>query len=218
VIRYDDARINMIEGQLRPSKVVDERLLDALSRIRRELFVPAPLRAVAYVDDELPVGGARYLMKPIVAARLLQAAAAQPKDVAMVVGAGVGYEAAVLSLLVRTVIALEADPELARVGRSALVDHGIAGVVYVEAPLAAGCRQRAPYDVIVFAGAAAEVPREVGAQLAEGGRMAVVLRRHNGVGRATLATRTGGVLAQRVLFDAAVPLLPGFAAKPGFVL
>ena len=218
MIRYDDARINMIEGQLRPSKVVDERLLDALSRIRRELFVPAPLRAVAYVDDELPVGGARYLMKPIVAARLLQAAAAQPKDVAMVVGAGVGYEAAVLSLLVRTVIALEADPELARVGRSALVDHGIAGVVYVEAPLAAGCRQRAPYDVIVFAGAAAEVPREVGAQLAEGGRMAVVLRRHNGVGRATLATRTGGVLAQRVLFDAAVPLLPGFAAKPGFVL
>jgi protein-L-isoaspartate(D-aspartate) O-methyltransferase len=225
VIRYEDARLNMIEGQLRPNKVTDERLIGAINRVRRELFVPPALRGMAYVDDDLPLGGSsgggggRYLMQPMVAARLLQAAAPQPKDVAMVVGAGVGYEAAVLSLLVRSVIALEADPDLARIGRSALVDHRIATVTYVEAPLAAGCRQRAPYDVILFGGAAAAdtVPPDIAAQLAEGGRLAVVLRRHDSIGRATLATRTGGALAQRVIFDATTPLLPGFTAKPGFV-
>lgn len=214
---HDNARLNMIENQLRPNKVTDARVLDAFARIRRELFVPPVLRGVAYVDDDLPLGGGRSLMQPMVAARLLQAAAVQPKDAALVVGAGVGYEAALLSLLARGVVALEENPELARTGRSALVDHRIASVSCIEAPLAAGHRQRAPYNVILFAGAAAAVPSEIEGQLAEGGRIAVVLRPHDGVGRATLTTRTGGVLAHRVIFDAGTPLLPGFDATPGFV-
>jgi protein-L-isoaspartate(D-aspartate) O-methyltransferase len=207
----------MIQGQLRPNKVTDERLIDALRRIRRELFVPTPLHGLAYVDDDLPLGGGRSLMKPLVAARLLQALMPQPKDIAMVVAAGVGYEAAVLSLMVRSVVAVEADPELARLGRAALVEHQIAGVSYVEAPVSAGHRQRAPYDVILIDGAIDAIPAEISGQLADGGRLAVVLRRHGGVGRAALVTRTGGMLAQRFIFDAAAPVLPGFAVQPGFV-
>jgi protein-L-isoaspartate(D-aspartate) O-methyltransferase len=213
----DEARLKMIESQLRPNKVTDERVLDAFARIRRELFVPPALRGVAYVDDDLPLGGGRHLMEPMVAARLLQAASVQPKDVALVVGAAVGYEAALLSLLGRSVVALEEHPDLARLGRSALVDHRIASVSYVEAPLAAGHRQRAPYNVILFAGAVGKNPPEIEGQIAEGGLFSVVLRPHEGVGRATLITRTGGVLAPRVIFDAGTPLLPGFDAKPGFV-
>ena len=111
-------------------------MLDAFLRLQRELFVPPGLRGVAYIDEDLPVGRARaLLMEPMVAARLLQALAVQPKDIALVVGAGVGYEAAALGLLARSVIALEEDPQLARLGRSALVDHQIASVSYVEAPL-----------------------------------------------------------------------------------
>ena len=211
------ARLKMIEGQLRPNKVTDERVLDAFARIRRELFVPEALRGVAYIDDDLPLGGGRFLMQPMVAARLLQAMAVEPKDTALVVGAGVGYEAALLSLLARSVVALEADAALARIGRSALVDHRISSVGYVEAPLALGHRPRAPYDVILFAGAIAEIPAEIKAQLAGGGRLAAVLRPVPGPGRATLTTRTGEGLAQRVIFDAATPPLPGFVAKPGFV-
>jgi protein-L-isoaspartate(D-aspartate) O-methyltransferase len=214
---HETARAKMIESQLRPNKVTDERLIEAFSRLRRELFVPEPLRGVAYVDEDLPLGRGRYLIEPMVAARLLQALMPDRKETALVVGAGVGYEAALLAPLTRSVIALEADEELARLGRAALVDHRIASVVYVEAPLAAGHRQRAPYDVILFGGAIAEIPSEVAAQLAEGGRMAAVLRPGAGLGRATLTTRTGGVLAQRVIFDAATPLLPGFAPKPVFV-
>lgn len=214
----DEVRQNMIDNQLRANKVQDDRVLDAFLRLERELFVPTTLRGVAYIDEDLPVAPGRYLMEPMVAARLLQTLAPQPRDTALVVGAGVGYEAAALGLLARGVIALEEDPQLARIGRSALVDHRIASVTYVEAPLNAGHRARAPYDVILFGGAVAAIPNEISAQLAESGRMGVVLREPGSpLGRATLTTRTGAVLAQRVIFDAATPLLPGFAAEPGFV-
>ncbi|HEV8680451.1 MAG TPA: protein-L-isoaspartate O-methyltransferase [Stellaceae bacterium] len=214
---YDAARVKMIESQLRPNKVTDGRVIGAFMRIRRELFLPEKLHGLAYVDDDLPLGGGRHLMQPMVAARLLQAAMVEPKHTALVVGAGVGYEAALLSVLARNVVALEDNDELARIGRSALVDHRIASVGYVEAPLHLGYRQRSPYDVILFGGAVAAIPAEITGQLAEGGHLVVVLRPHPCLGRATLITRTGEGLAQRVMFDAATRLLPGFVAKPGFV-
>jgi protein-L-isoaspartate(D-aspartate) O-methyltransferase len=207
----------MIEGQLRPNKVTDNRVLEAFAEIRRELFVPQHLRGAAYTDEDLPLGGGRYLMEPMVVARLLQAAAIDRKQQAMVVGAGVGYEAAVISRLGRGVSAVEDVEDLARAGRADLVEHQIATVTYVEEPPRQGHSARAPYDVIFFGGAVAEIPEEISSQLGEGGRMAAVLRTGPGMGRATLITRTGGVLAHRVIFDAATPLLPGFEPRSGFV-
>lgn len=214
---YDAARANMIERQLQPNKVADERVINAFASIRRELFVPAALRPIAYSDGDLPLGNGRYLMAPMVAARLLQAAEVARGDTALVVGAGVGYEAALIALLGRSVVALESDAELARQGRAALVEHRIASVNFVEGTQPQGGRSRSAYEVILFAGAVAEVPAEISGQLAEGGRMVAVIKPNEGLGRATLTTRTGGVLAGRVMFDAATPLLPGFARKPAFV-
>ena len=207
----------MIESQIRTNKVTDERVLAAIAKIPRELFVPERLKSVAYVDDDLPLGGGRYLMEPMVAARLLQAATVERADITLVVGSGAGYEAAVLAQLARSVVALEEDPEIARRARNALVDLGIAAVSVVEGPLASGHRPRAPYDVILFGGAVAEVPNEIVAQLSEGGRLVAVVKAAGGIGRATLTIRTGGLIARRVMFDAATPLLPGFQPKPAFV-
>jgi protein-L-isoaspartate(D-aspartate) O-methyltransferase len=216
---FDAARTHMIESQIRPNKVTDERLLEALGRIRRELFVPEPLRSVAYIDEDLAIGRGRYLMEPMVAARLIQAAALQRTDMALVVGAGTGYEAAVISRLARAVVALEEDEDLARLARAALIEESIASVSVVEGPLRLGNRQRAPYDVILFGGAVAELPSEVVGQLSEGGRLVAVLKPEGAaIGRATLATRTGSVVARRVIFDAAISLLPGLEPTPAFVL
>jgi protein-L-isoaspartate(D-aspartate) O-methyltransferase len=214
---YRAARTHMIESQLRPGKVIDARVLGAFAGIRRELFVPEHLRAVAYVDEDLPLGRGRYLMDPMVAARLLQAAAIEHTDTVLIIGTGRGCEAALTAALARNVVALEENPELARCARDALVEHSIASVSVVEGPLPLGYRPRGPYDVILFCGAVVEVPPEVDSQLDEGGRLLAVVKSANGIGRAILRTRTGGVVAQRVLFDAATPLLPGFAPKPGFV-
>jgi len=215
--RFEAARTHMIESQLRPNKVTDERVLRAFGRLRRELFVPEALRAVAYIDEDLPLGRDRYLMEPMVLGRLLQAAATHPNDTALVIGSGTGCESALVALLARTVVSLEEDPDLARLARAALVEHSIASVTVVEEPLSRGYRQRAPYDVILFCGSVAEVPSEIDAQLAEGGRLLAVVKPASGIGRAALMTRVGGVLARRLLFDAATPPLPGFAAKPAFV-
>ena len=213
---FEVARSHMIESQLRPNKVTDDRVLNAFASIKRELFVPEHLRPVAYIDEDLPLGGGRYLMQPMVAARLLQAAAIARTEAALIVGAGTGYEAALTAMLARNVLALEQDPDLARHARTALVEHAIASVTVVEGPLHEGYRPRAPYDVILFGGAVAETTQDINAQLAEGGRLLAVIKPVNGVGRATMATRTGGVLAQRVIFGAATPLLPGFVPKPAF--
>ena len=210
------ARQRMIEGQLRPNKVTDERVLAAFARIRRELFVPEALRAAAYVDEDLPLGGGRFVMEPMVAARLIQALDPERLDTALVVGAGTGYEAALLGVMVRAVVALEEDAQLARSARAALVEEGIAAVNVVEGPPEAGWRARAPYNLVLFGGAVAEPPEEIIAQLADGGRLAAVVR-NSIVGRATLLVRTGGVTSRRVLFDAGTPVLSGFAARPAFV-
>jgi protein-L-isoaspartate(D-aspartate) O-methyltransferase len=206
----------MLESQLRPNKVTDDRVLNAFASVRRELFVPEHLRPVAYIDEDLPLCGGRYLMEPMVAARLLQAAAIARTEAALIVGAGTGYEAALIAMLARNVLALEEDPELARHARTALVEHAIVSVSVVEGPLRDGYRPRAPYDVILFGGAVVETPPEIAAQLADGGRLLAVVKPANAMGRATLMTRTGGVLARRVIFDAATPVLPGFAPKPAF--
>ena len=213
---FGAARAHMIESQLRPNKVIDARVLDAFGGIRRELFVPDHLRVVAYIDEDLPLGGGRYLMEPMVVARLLQAAQIERTDKVLIIGAGTGYEAALAAALARSVIALEEDPELARRARAALVEHFIASVSVVEGPLPQGYRPRAPYDVVLFCGAVADVPSEIDTQLAEGGRVLAVVKSANRIGRATLWARTGGVMARRVLFDAATPLLPGFSPKPAF--
>jgi protein-L-isoaspartate(D-aspartate) O-methyltransferase len=213
---FEAARAHMIESQLRPNKVRDARVLAAFAAIRRELFVPEHLRPVAYTDKDLPLGANRFLMEPAIAARLLQSAAIELNDAVLVVGAGSGYEAALAARLARSVVALEEERDLARRARAALVEHSIASVSVVEGPLSVGYPSRAPYDVIFFCGAVADVPSQIAAQLAEGGRLLTVIRPANAVGRAMLTTRTGGVLARRILFDAATHLLPGFSPKPAF--
>jgi protein-L-isoaspartate(D-aspartate) O-methyltransferase len=214
---FGAARAHMIESQLQPNKVIDARVLGAFAGIRRELFAPEHLRVVAYIDEDLPLGGGRYLMEPMVVARLLQAAMIERTDTVLIIGAGTGYEAALAAMLARSVVALEEQPELARRARAALVDHSIASVSVVEGPLPQGYRPRAPYDVVLLCGAIVELPSEIDSQLAEGGRLLAIVKSGSGIGRATLRTRTGGVVAQRVLFDAATPLLPGFSPKPAFV-
>src|SRR5262249_10377274 len=132
---YAAARRNMVESQLRPNKVTDAAVLDAMATLPRERFAPEAMRSVAYVDEDIPVGRGRFLMEPMVLARLLQLASVSPGDAALVVGAATGYTAAVLARLAGRVIVLESDPQLAAHARDTLASLGIGNVVIVEGPL-----------------------------------------------------------------------------------
>lgn len=215
-MNFAAARRNMIESQLRTNRVTDEAVLAAFEFVPREQFAPPAKRSVAYVDDDLEVAPGRWLMEPMVLARLIQAAEVRPADVALVVGCGSGYCCAVLARLGNTVVAVECEPKLASQAAETLAGLSIDNVVFVEGRLTEGHSGHAPYDVIVIDGAVEEVPEAIQNQLSEGGRLVTVLSR-GPVGRAILMTRRNGVVSSRVLFDAAVPLLPGFAREPGFV-
>ncbi len=215
---FAGARRSMVENQLRTNRITDSAILDAMGRLPRESFVPESLAGIAYVDEDLPLGGGRFLMEPLALASLLQEATISADDAALVVGAGVGYEAAVLAAVAGSIVAVESDPGLADRAAKTLTRLGIDNVEIVRRPLAEGCPERGPYDVILLGGAVAEVPTSLSEQLAEGGRLVGVVRRaEQHVGKGTVVSRIHGIVCSREAFDSAIPWLTGFEPKLGFV-
>ena len=211
------ARHNMVECQIRTNKVTNGRLIDAMDDVPRESFVPKQLRGVAYVDEDLKLAPGRYLMEPLVLARLLQTATVSEEDVALDVGCGSGYSCAVLGRLAGTVVGLEPDAELAEQASQTLSAVGADNVIIVSGRVAEGYSRQGPYDVILLSGGVPFVPPPLFGQLAEGGRMVAVVRgRGEAVGRATLWLKLRGEISRRVVFDAAVPPLPGIEAEAVF--
>jgi protein-L-isoaspartate(D-aspartate) O-methyltransferase len=217
MIDYAAQRLAMVESQLRTNRVMDEAILEAFLAVPRERFVPPALSGIAYVDDDLPIGAGRYLMEPMVLARLLQLAAIGNAESVLEIGCATGYGTALLARLARQVVAVESDRSLAGQAVTRLRELGVTNAAIVEGPLTEGYAARAPYDVILFEGAVARLPETITNQLVEGGRLLCVLQEGGGMGRAHILTRIGGLLSRRAAFDAAVPLLPGFQAEPSFV-
>ncbi len=221
---YEAARVNMVEGQVKPNRVTDEALLAAMLAVPRERFVPEALRGIAHVDEALPLGRGRFLVEPMITGRLLQEAEVTRGHRVLVVGAGTGYTAAVLARLGAQTVALEEDRILADQAREALADTATSGVMLVEGPLTSGWAASAPYDVIIVDGAVAAMPQPILEQIAEGGRLATIVasgggpaaRYGYGVGRGTVFSRVAGTIVQRPIFDASTPFLPGFEPKPTF--
>ena len=214
-IDFPAARDNMVKNQIRPNQVTDHRVISAMSEVPREPFVPESLRGIAYVDEDLALANARYLMEPLVLARLIQAAMVRPTDVVLDIGCATGYSSAVLARLANTVVALEYDRALAATATETLTRLGIETVAVVEGPLADGYAEQGPYDAILFSGAVPEVPGPICDQLAEDGRLVAVISGER-IGKGISITRRKGLLSRIELFEAATPILPGFERQPAF--
>jgi protein-L-isoaspartate(D-aspartate) O-methyltransferase len=211
-------RRNMIESQIRTNQVTDGAVLAAFAEIPREAFVPAQLAGVSYIDESVPLGSGRYLVEPMVSARLVQALDIQPTDKALVVGTCTGYMAAILARLAAKVVTLESDTALAAQASKNLRTLAADNVNVELGSLPNGHTLGAPYDVILCDGAIAQVPNALRDQLKEGGRFAAVITRADGAaGQGVIMLKSGGTLSKRVLFDAVTPLLPGCGPQPAFV-
>ena len=210
------ARQNMVDCQILPNRVDDQRIVEALLKNPREKFVPDNLTGIAYVDEIVPLGGQRYVMEAMVVARLLQTAALNAEDVALSIGCGTGYATAVLAQIVDTVVAVEPDKGLAQKANENLAAIGLDNVAVVEGKLEDGNIEQGPYNVIFFDGAVQTVPDAICDQLAEGGRLVAIVAGER-VGKAYLFSRFGGVISKREVFDAGTPLLPGFRKQKSFV-
>ena len=209
------ARHLMVETQVRPNDVTDPAILAAMRALPREAFVPSALRQLAYSDTDLEVAPGRALMRVRDLSKLIQSVAPRPTDKALEIAGATGYGAAILASCCREAVLLEPNPELNFAAVAAFGACGVARVQTASTEIAGGWPDLAPYDVIILNGAAEIVPEPWLAQLAEGGRLGVIVR-SGPMGQARIYTRVKGVISYRVAFDAAPPLAPGLAAAVRF--
>ena len=212
---YHDARINMVNGQVRPNKVYDPRIIEAMRTLPRERFVPPHLASVAYVDEDVQLGRGRVLMEPLVIARLIETARVLNGERALVVGAGTGYGAAVLAACGARVTALEDDEALLAIARRVLPEVS-PEVELVASPVKEG--RPGPWAVVLIQGAVRAIPESFAALVQrDGGRLVTVLAPAGGMGHGVLAEHAGpGHLRARPEFDCATSLLPQFEPAPAF--
>ena len=218
---FELQRVNMVESQIRPSDITDRRIMRAMLALPREAFAAADTRALAYMDQHLPVGprgsgpGRRALLSPRVLARLLQLAEIEAGDRVLELGTASGYGAAVMARMAKTVVALDADAGLAAIARGNMAELAIGNVEVVTGPLATGWRAEAPYAAILVAGMVPEIGAGLLDQLQDGGRLAAVVGT-GGIGQVMQWRRIGSTYAARRVAEAGAPGLPGFERVPGF--
>jgi protein-L-isoaspartate(D-aspartate) O-methyltransferase len=211
------ARRNMVDGQLRPNRVTNAQLLAAVGELPRERFLPDAVRSIAYADGDVPLGNGRFLMEPMVLARLIQTLQPRGEDRGLVVASGRGYGAALLGRLVKSVTAVESDPMLASAADQTIKALGLGNVTQIVGKLEDGAPGAAPFDIVLIEGAVRQIPQAILDQLAEGGRLVTILAGLPGaLGVAQLVVKEGGVTSGRPLFDAGTPVLAGFAPPARF--
>ena len=213
------ARDRMVDGQVRPNKVIDARVIRAMRTLPRERFLPAGLASLAYADEDVALPRGRALMEPMVLARLVQALRVREGESALVVGAGSGYGSAVLAMCGARVVALEEDAGLLELARAALPATA-PGVVLVEGSLVDGWGSGGPFDLVLIEGGVREIPAGLAGHLTAGGRLATVVMGDGGVGSGVLAeaVMAGGVarLRSRAFFSCATPVLTPLLARVAF--
>ena len=222
MVEFAEQRLNMVESQVRPSDLTDRRITTGMLAVAREAYLPADLQSVAYSDGELSLDGidgakaGRSALAPRTVAQMLQLLELDAQDIVLLVGAGAGYEAALLSSIVQTVVGIEADPALAKWAETALQNQDIGNAAIVESALELGYAGEGPYDAILINGGVDDVPDGLLDQLKDGGRL-VAVRRSQDLTRLVRWQRIGEQYSQTEYAVVAAPVLPAFARKPAFV-
>ena len=216
-LQFAHSRKNMVDCQLRPNKVTDERVLTAFETLPREEFVPRNQRAIAYVDEDLPLPGGRSMMEPMVLSRIVQALDVQQHHSVLVVGGSTGYATAIMACLADSVISIETRTQLVEKSQETLVACGLDNAVAIKGRLTDGFAKEAPYHRILIEGSVETVPDTLLGQLSADGMLAAIWRpADHPVGVASIWTRAGTGFVRKPLFDAQVPLLDEFRAKREF--
>lgn len=214
---YAARREIMVDTQVRPSDVTKFPIIDAMLRVPREDFVPAEQREAAYVGENLPLGGGRVMLEPRTVAKMLDALNVTGAELVLVIGAGLGYTPAILARIAEAVVAVEDDEARASEAQGNLSDVGADNAIVHAGPLADGAAQHGPYDAILIEGGVERVPDALLAQLKEGGRIAALFL-DGQLGTVRIGYKIDGAVSWRYAFNAAAPVLPGFAAEKAFEL
>lgn len=213
---FELARRNMVASQVLVNKVNDPLVIDAISQVPREKFLPVARQNLAYLDQDLELSTGRWLMQPMVAARLIQLADLKAQDNVLVLPCGGGYMSVLISKIVESVVSIEEDEMVYSSVSKTISQLAPDNVVVINSPVKEGCSAESPFDVIFFDGGVEEIPDNIQHQLADKGRLVAVFN-DGKVGRATIIERYGDAFGKRVEFDVRIPTLPEFKVKNTFL-
>jgi protein-L-isoaspartate(D-aspartate) O-methyltransferase len=212
---YAAAREMMVDCQVRPSDVTRYGIVDSMLTVPRERFVPPSKRSVAYAGEAVEMASGRWLLDPRVFAKMVDSAEIEPSDAVLDIASGLGYSSAVLSPLCRAVISVESDEAMAKSAEETLSSLSCDNVAVLTGELAEGAPSEAPFEVIMIQGGVADVPQALFDQLADRGRLVAVWMSGD-FGQVRVSTKSGTSISHRWVFDAAAPILPGFAKQAAF--
>lgn len=215
-MNYDKARFNMVEQQIRPWDVLDDDVLDSMMTVKREEFVPASARALAFAETEIPLGCGQVMLAPIIEGKVLQALKLNKTDSVLEVGAGSGYFAALLATRCEWVRTMEIHGELVDLATNNLARNGIENVIVAQGNGLSGWAERAPYDLIVLSGGVPYVPQALLEQLKVGGRLFAFVGEKPLMKARVLTCVAEGQFRSEDVFETVVPMLEGIAPQDGF--
>ena len=214
---FSARRTTMVDTQIRPADVTKFPIIDAMLKVRREMFVPDNLHETAYADAILNIGFGRCILEPRTFAKMLDAVDIQGNELVLDVGCGFGYSSAVIGKFAEAVVALEENEFIAREAETALASEGCLNAAVIQGQLHDGAEQHAPFDVIMIEGAVDEIPAALVAQLAESGRMVAVFN-EKGQGVVRVGYKKDGRISWRFTCNAYAPVLNGFEKARAFKL
>jgi protein-L-isoaspartate(D-aspartate) O-methyltransferase len=206
-MNFEKARFNMVEQQIRPWDVLDTDVLDLLMSVRREEFVPASARALAFADVEIPIGCGQVMLKPVIEGKILQALQLKKSDSVLEVGAGSGYFAALLAARTEWVRTIDIEPALVKLANDNLARYGVENVIVEDGNAAEGWPSRAPYDVIVVSGGLPFLPQSLLAQLKVGGRLFAFVGEAPVMKAQLVSCEAEGRFRTEDVFETLVPML-----------
>ncbi|MFT4011974.1 MAG: protein-L-isoaspartate O-methyltransferase [Paracoccus sp. (in: a-proteobacteria)] len=217
MIDFAQRRTMMVDTQVRPNDVTSYPVIDAMLHVPREQFVPDTRRDVAYAGENLPLGPGRVLLEPRTLGKMMEMLDLQTGDLALHVGCGYGYTAAVMARIAEAVVSVEEDEIMAAEAQARLSAQDVFNAVVVPGPLSQGCAAQGPYDAMLIEGAIEVMPTALADQLRDGGRVIALFREGN-LGVVRIGRKLDGRINWRFGFNAGAPLLRGFEAERGFTL
>lgn len=215
-MNFEKARFNMVEQQIRPWEVLDQNVLDLLMTVKREEFVPAAARALAFADVEIPIGAGQVMLKPVIEGKVLQAVQVAKSDSVLEIGTGSGYFAALLAARCEWVRTVEIAPELVKLASDNLARNGVENVVVMQGDGILGWAERAPYDVIVVSGGLHYVPQALLEQLKVGGRLFAFVGEAPVMKARLITCEAAGRFRTEDIFETVVPMLQNAPRQDSF--
>lgn len=215
-MNFEKARFNMVEQQIRPWEVLDQDVLDLLMTVKREEFVPAAYRELAFTEVEIPIGCGQVMLKPVIEGKVLQALRLAKSDSVLEVGTGSGYFAALLAARTEWVRTIEIEPELVKLAGANLARNGVENVVVVQGDGIGGWAERAPYDVIVVSGGLPFVPQALLEQLKVGGRLFAFVGEAPVMKARLITCEAEGRFRTEDVFETVVPMLKNAPQREAF--